>query len=90
MHFVGKARSDWLTHIHDVNFTLIEIAVAMHVAAIAAYALLKGHNLVRPMITGKKRVSGGTLAPRMASPVLAIVILVVAVGGVALLVRLAS
>jgi cytochrome b len=62
---VGKERSDWLTHIHYLNFTLIEIVVAMHVLAIIAYRVLKGQNLLIPMVTGKKRLPGATPAPRM-------------------------
>ena len=72
---VGKDRSDWLTHIHHVNFVLIEIVVALHVLAIITYRLLKGHNLLRPMITGKKRLPGATRAPRMMHPVLALFVL---------------
>ena len=41
---VGKERSDWLTHIHYLNFTLIEIAVSLHVLAIITYRVLKGQN----------------------------------------------
>lgn len=71
---VGKERSDWLTHIHVVNFTLIEIAVALHVLAIITYRVLKGHNLLLPMITGKKRLPGATRAPRMMHPILALIV----------------
>jgi cytochrome b len=86
-HFVSKETSDWLSHVHSVNFKLIEAVIVLHVLAIATYALLKGHNLVRPMITGKKRMPGATRAPRMASPLLAIVILAIAGGAVAAMVR---
>jgi cytochrome b len=81
---VGKERSDWLTHIHHLNFNLIEIAVVLHVLAIVAYRVLKGHNLLMPMITGKKRLPGATRAPRMMHPVVALVVLALA----ALVVRL--
>jgi len=74
--YVGKARSDWLTHIHSVNFTLIEIAIAAHVIALITYRVLKGHNLLMPMITGKKRLPGATQAPRMMHPILALAVLV--------------
>ena len=37
------------------GFTLIEIAIAAHLLAIIAYAVLKKHDLVRPMVTGKKK-----------------------------------
>jgi len=86
-HFVSKATSDWLSHVHSINFNLIEAVIVLHVLAITIYALLKGQNLVRPMITGKKRMPGATRAPRMASPLLAIVILAIAGGGVAAMVR---
>ncbi len=32
MHLVGKDQSDWLSHIHSLNFKLIEIAIVLHVA----------------------------------------------------------
>jgi cytochrome b len=72
--YVTKARSDWLSHIHAVNFQLIELAVLLHIAAIAAYALLKRHDLVRPMITGRKPLPEGMLAPTFASPVWAAIV----------------
>ncbi len=74
---VGKDRSDWLSHIHRLNFILIEIVVAVHVLTIIAYRVLKGQNLVMPMITGKKRLPGATRAPRMMHPILALVVFVI-------------
>lgn len=88
MHFVSKDQSDWLSHIHSVNFTLIEAAVVLHVLAVLAYAVLKRQNLVRPMITGAKDISGNVVAPRLVSPALAVVVLAVAAGVVAWVVRL--
>jgi cytochrome b len=75
---VGKEDSDWLTHLHHLNFVLIEILVALHVLAIVAYRVLKGHNLLMPMITGKKRLPGATIAPRMMHPIVALVVFVLA------------
>jgi cytochrome b len=75
---VGKDWSDWLSHVHSVNFTLIEIAIVAHLLAILAYAVIKRHNLVWPMITGRKRLPGAVQAPRMASPGLAAAVFVVA------------
>ena len=57
--------------VHRISFTVIEIVVALHVLAVIAYAVVKRHDLVRPMITGKKRLPATTRAPRMASPLLA-------------------
>ncbi|MFL5256156.1 MAG: cytochrome b/b6 domain-containing protein [Rhodopila sp.] len=88
MHFVSKDQSDFLSHIHSLNFDLIEIAIALHILAIGAYLLLKRQNLVRPMVTGVKEMPAGVTAPRLRSPLLAVAVLVVAAGAVAWLVRL--
>ena len=80
---LGQGLSDRLTDIHALTFTLIEIAVALHVAALLAYAVLKRHNLVRPMLTGKKPLPAHRAPPRLASPWLAAALLAVAAGLVA-------
>lgn len=76
---VGKERSDWLSHIHAFNFTLIEIAVVMHVCAVIAYGVLKRHDLVRPMITGRKSLPEWVAPPSLASPLRALVMFLLAV-----------
>jgi len=83
---VGDSWSNWLSHVHAVNFKLIEAAIVLHLLAIAAYRLL-GHDLVRPMITGWKRLPDAVRPPRMASPLLAFGILLVAALAVAAGVR---
>ncbi|HTI79031.1 MAG TPA: cytochrome b/b6 domain-containing protein [Acetobacteraceae bacterium] len=85
-NYVGKDWSDWLSHIHAVNFTLIQIVASLHVLAILAYALVKKHDLVRPMVTGLKRLPIGTTPPRLASPLLALLLFAIAIAAVALLV----
>jgi len=65
--YVGKDASDWLTHIHWLNFRLIEAVVLLHLLMIAAYAVVKRHDLVRPMITGVKHLPPTIRAPYMAS-----------------------
>jgi cytochrome b len=83
--YVGKDWSDWLSHIHSVNFRLIEIVVVLHIAVIAAYAVMKRHDLVRPMITGRKLLPDRTPAPAMTSPLLALVLFAIAAGTVGFL-----
>lgn len=83
MHFVSKDQSDFLSKIHAINFTLIEIAIALHVLAIIVYAVLKRQDLVRPMILGSKPMPSDAVAPRLASPVLALLCLAVSAGVVA-------
>ncbi|MBV9775892.1 MAG: cytochrome b/b6 domain-containing protein [Acetobacteraceae bacterium] len=80
---VGQDWSDWLSQIHAANFVAIEVAVLLHVAAVFAYMLLKGQNLIRPMVTGRKRLPADTRAPRMRSPLLALALLAVSGGIVA-------
>jgi cytochrome b len=87
-HLVGKDRSDFLSHIHYLNFKAIEAVIVLHVLAIAAYAVLKRHNLVRPMVTGTKLMPGDAAAPRLVNPVWALVTLAVAFGVVVWVVKL--
>jgi cytochrome b len=84
---VGSDTSDWLSHIHAVNFRLIELVVVLHVLAIATYRLVKGHRLLRAMITGDKRLPEEVAAPRMVSPVLALLVFAAAAAAVASWVR---
>ncbi len=76
--YVGKHLSDRLSGIHAFNFNLILGVIALHLLAVVAYAVFKGQDLVRPMITGKKRLPGAMRAPRLASPLRAIVVGLVA------------
>ncbi|MDB5404389.1 MAG: hypothetical protein QOF70_5734 [Acetobacteraceae bacterium] len=88
MHLVGKDQSDWLSHIHYLNFMAIEAVIVLHVLAITAYAVLKRQNLVRPMVTGTKPMPADAPAPRLVSPRWAVLTLAVAAGVVAWVVRL--
>ncbi len=83
---VGSAASDWLSHIHAVNFRLIEAAILLHVLAILSYRVLRGHRLVGPMISGNKPLPDTLLPPRMVGPARAIAAFSVAAGVVAFLV----
>lgn len=72
---VGAAASDRLTTIHHRIIAVLLGVIVLHVCAVAAYALLKGHDLVSPMVTGAKVLPAGTSAPRLRSPLLALGIL---------------
>jgi len=86
--YVGKAVSDRLSVIHGFNFNLIEAAILLHLAAILTYAVLKRHNLVRPMITGRKWLPANFTPPPLAHPLRAVALLAVAVAVVAAAVNL--
>ncbi len=76
--YVGHEWSDTLSRLHAFNFNVILGLIGLHVVAVLAYAALKGQDLVRPMITGKKRLPGATRQPRIASPLRAFLVIVVA------------
>jgi len=69
---VGGAVSDQLSKLHGFTFDLIMIAVALHVAAVLLYAVLVRQDLVRPMITGWKRLPASITAPQLAPVSLAL------------------
>jgi len=64
--------------VHALASEMLLGALALHLLAILAYAVVKRHDLVRPMITGRKRLPAATPAPRMANPLLALVVLIAA------------
>lgn len=59
---------------HGLNFNIILAVSVLHLVAIAAYKIIKRHDLVPPMLHGKKRLPAATPAPRMAPPALAAII----------------
>lgn len=61
-------QSKTVSALHSLNFALLAGAVGLHVAAILLYRLLKGQNLLSPMITGRKRLPAATPPPRLAPP----------------------
>jgi cytochrome b len=61
--------------LHDWLWNALLAAIALHVLAIAVYALAKGQNLLRPMLTGRKALPLRATPPRLASPVLAVLLL---------------
>ena len=75
---VSEKTAYWLTSVHTANFNVILALIVLHVLAVTAYALVKRHNLVWPMITGRKRLPGATRQPRMASPLLAMLLVLLA------------
>jgi cytochrome b len=88
MHLIDKDQSNFISKIHSLNFNLILAVIVLHVVAIAAYAVLKRQNLVRPMVTGTKLMPGDTAAPRLVSPIWAAVTLAAAAAAVAWLINL--
>ncbi len=64
--------SDALTGWHHRLFYYgILVAAGLHILAVLAYAAVKRHDLVRPMVLGWKRLPADAPAPRIGSPLLA-------------------
>lgn len=55
---ISSGLSESITGFHKLLFNGILLLAAIHVTAIVAYRLLKKQNLVRPMLTGYKPLSG--------------------------------
>lgn len=55
--YYGVLEGGWeklAKRLHDICFTLLQICVALHIAAIVFYKIAKKKNLVLPMFTGNK------------------------------------
>jgi cytochrome b len=76
--FIERPARRFLTGLHDQSFNVLLGLVALHVAAIGAYWVVRRQNLVWPMVTGVKRLPAAFVAPRLRRPVVAWVIFVVA------------
>jgi cytochrome b len=63
---------------HAQTAWILLAVIALHLFAILASAALTRQNLVRPMITGRKRLPGATPAPRMVNQALALIVLLIA------------
>ena len=55
-----------ITVLHRLLWNALLVAIALHLLAILIYALAKGHNLVLPMLTGKKSLPMDVPQPQMA------------------------
>ncbi len=63
-----------ITDLHTILWDALLAAIALHLLAILAYALLKRQNLVGPMITGTKRLPPDVPPPRFARPAIALLL----------------
>ena len=84
---VSEATQESLSAWHLAGQRYLVFAIALHVLAIMLYKLVKGHELVMPMLTGEKLLPEGAKAPRLASARLALGLLVLAGAAVFLFIR---
>jgi cytochrome b len=90
-HYASERFSDLATAWHESSFYLLLALVALHLAAIFFYLLVKKENLVRPMLTGIKHLPQGAHKPALhiRSVKLALLILGCASGAIWMLVKFA-
>lgn len=77
--------SNAITALHTILWDALLAAVALHLLAIALYAALKGHNLLRPMLTGRKQLPARIAAPWLAPALRALLLLLASAAATALL-----
>ena len=73
---------------HAILWDALLAAIVLHILAIAAFAAVKGQNLLRPMITGTKVLPADVAEPRAGSPARAVLLLLGCAVATALLVNL--
>jgi cytochrome b len=59
-HLVSFAAGRTFAEAHELSFDVLIVLVALHVVAILFYLLYERNNLVGAMLSGRKRVDGGT------------------------------
>lgn len=77
-HLVSAETAEWATETHELLFNAIVALVALHVASVLYYQLIRRSNLIGPMLTGRKAVPAGTAAPRRAGAAALVAALVIA------------
>lgn len=65
-HLVSYDTAELARELHEAVFTVILAFVALHLAAIGYYRVIKRDNLVTPMITGRRRFAVPVSAPVIA------------------------
>jgi cytochrome b len=72
--------ADLIAALHTILWDVLLAMIALHLLAILTYAVVKGHNLLRPMLTGRKLLPANVPGPRIAGAGRAALLLAVAIG----------
>ncbi|NJS15117.1 MAG: Ni/Fe-hydrogenase 1 b-type cytochrome subunit, partial [Sphingopyxis sp.] len=78
-HLISYDTAEALTGWHKWLFDFIAILIGIHIAAVLFYLVVKGNDLVSPMLTGRKAVTVDALQPRQAGRTATLVALVAAI-----------
>ncbi len=74
-----------ITALHAILWNVLLALVVLHVLAILSYAAVLRHDLVRPMLTGRKQLPASVHEPRIAAPALALLLFTCAASASALI-----
>jgi cytochrome b len=76
---VSSSTSGLITGIHEALFNLLMAAILVHLAAVVFYLVVKKDNLIRPMVLGVRPAIPGVKEPKFVNPLVAAVLLAIAV-----------
>lgn len=71
-HLVSFTVADRASQLHELLFNAVLALVVLHVAAVLGYLLIRGDNLIRPMVTGQKTFLRAVEQPAIARPIRAL------------------
>lgn len=77
---VPESTREWLSTIHRWNATLLVTLAAVHIAAVVYHRVALRSDLLRGMLTGRRRLPAGTPTPAIRSPWLAVALILAAAG----------
>ncbi len=85
---LSSGTSERLLELHHLNAEFIMVLVAIHVAMIFFYLLRAGHNLIKPMITGRMQWHADKQPPavKFTNPVVGLVLICICVGVIGLVI----
>lgn len=91
-HLVSAKGVALLSSVHRIGFKLLLALIALHLAAVVYYRVVRKDDLVRAMITGVKQVPDGVDGIRFRNPLIALMVLAAAAtlvwGGLAVVGRI--
>lgn len=79
-HLVSGKTASLLTTVHHYNINVLIVLAVVHVAAALLYLFVKSENLIGPMVTGAKPLPPHIAAPGLASPLRALILLLIVAG----------
>ncbi|WP_119421300.1 cytochrome b/b6 domain-containing protein [Desertibaculum subflavum] len=79
-HLVSGKTASLMTTVHHYAFDVLIVLAVIHVAAALLYLFVKKENLIGPMVTGSRPLPPQLPAPALASPLRALILLMIVAG----------